>query len=163
MNDVVVQLLSRVWLCNPMDCSTPDFPVLHCLPELEQIHIDWGGGATYLLILCHPPPFCLQSVFPSIRIFFSESSSNRVAKVLELQHHWQPFQWTFRVDFLQDWLVWSPCSPRESQDSSPAPQFKSITSLAPSLPYGPTLVGVMSPWSRVHGVWSMVQSDVSAF
>ena len=36
-------------------------------------------------------------------------SSHQVAKILELQH--QSFQWIFRVDFLYDWLVWSPCSP----------------------------------------------------
>ena len=34
----------------------------------------------------------------------------------------------FRDDFLYDWLVWSPCSPRDSQESSPKPQFKSINS-----------------------------------
>ena len=33
---VAVQLLSRVWLCNPMDCSMPGFPVLHYLPEIAQ-------------------------------------------------------------------------------------------------------------------------------
>ena len=32
-------------LCNPMDCSTPVFPVLHCLPDLAQIHVHWVGGA----------------------------------------------------------------------------------------------------------------------
>ena len=37
------------------------------------------------------------------------SSSHPVAKVLELQFQHQSFQWIFRVDFLQDWLVWSPC------------------------------------------------------
>ena len=37
-------------------------------------------------------------------------------------------QWIFRVDFLKDWLVWSPCCPRDSQESSPAPQFESINS-----------------------------------
>ena len=36
---VVVQLLSRVRLCNPMDCSTPGFPVHHQLPELAQTHV----------------------------------------------------------------------------------------------------------------------------
>jgi len=35
---VVVQLLSCLALCRPMDCSTPDFPVLHYLPEFAQIH-----------------------------------------------------------------------------------------------------------------------------
>ena len=45
------------------------------------------------------------------------SSSHQVAKVLD-----QSFQWIFRTDFLQDWLVWSPCSPRDSQESSPTPE-----------------------------------------
>ena len=45
----------------------------------------------------------------------------QVAKVLELQLQHQYFQWIFRTAFLSDWLVWSPCSPRTSQESSPAP------------------------------------------
>ena len=32
-------------LCDPMDCSTPGFPVLHHLPELAQIHVHWVGDA----------------------------------------------------------------------------------------------------------------------
>ena len=39
---------------------------------------------------------------------------------------------------VQDWLIWSPCSPRDSQESSPTPQFKSINSLVLSFPYSPT-------------------------
>jgi len=70
-------------------------------------------------------------------------------QVLELQH--QSFQWTFRVDFLQDWLVWSPCSPRDSQESSPASQFESINSLALSLLYGPILA--CSLWSHTYMQW----------
>ena len=42
---VVVQLLSRVWLCNSMDWSTPSFTVLHYLPELTQTHVHWLGDA----------------------------------------------------------------------------------------------------------------------
>ena len=56
------------------------------------------------------------------------SSSHDLAKVLEFQLQHQSFQWTPRTDFLQDGLVGSPCSPRDSQESSPAPQFKSISS-----------------------------------
>ena len=37
---------------------------------------------------------------------------HHMAKVLELEFQDQPFQWIFRVAFLYDWLVWSPCSPR---------------------------------------------------
>ena len=42
---IAVQLLSRVRLCHPMDCSTPGFPVHHQLLEPAQIHIHWIGGA----------------------------------------------------------------------------------------------------------------------
>ena len=66
-------------------------------------------------------------------------SYNQVAKVWELQlQHWS-FQWIFRVDFLENWLVWSPCSPRDSQESSPTLEFQSTNSLALSLLYGPNL------------------------
>ena len=40
---------------------------------------------------------------------------------------------------IQDWLAWSPCCPRDSQESSPTPQFKSINSLVLSFLYSPTL------------------------
>ena len=36
---LVIQLLSHVWLCDPIDCSTPNFPVLHHLLELAQTHV----------------------------------------------------------------------------------------------------------------------------
>ena len=47
-----------------------------------------------------------------------------VAKVLEFPCQHQSFQWIFRTDFLWGWLVWSPCSPRDSQESSPIPHLK---------------------------------------
>ena len=91
------------------------------------------------LILGHP--FLLKSsILPTIRIFSSESVFlHQVAKLLEFQLQHQSFQWIFRVDFLQDWLVWSSCCLRDSQESSPTPQFKSINSLALSFLYSPTL------------------------
>ena len=42
---VVVQLLSHVWLCDSMDCSTPGFPVLHHLLALTQTYVHWVGEA----------------------------------------------------------------------------------------------------------------------
>ena len=88
---------------------------------------------------CHPTisssviPFssCLQS-FPATGHFQWVSSSHQVAKVLEFQFQHQSFQQIFRVDFLY-WLVWSPCSPRDSQESSPTPQVKSINFLCAQL------------------------------
>ena len=59
-------------LCDPMDCSTSGFPVHHQLPEPAQSHVCWVGDA---IQLSHPlsSPFLLASIFPSIRVFSSES------------------------------------------------------------------------------------------
>src|SRR5574337_693954 len=70
------------------------------------------------------------------------SSSHEVAKVLEFQLQHQSLQCTPRADLLQNGLVGSPCSPRDSQESSPTPQFKSINSSALSLLHSPTLISI---------------------
>ena len=59
------------------------------------------------------PLLLLPSIFPSARVF-SWCSSHQIAKVLELRFQHQSFRWIFRVYFLWDWLVWSPCCPRNS-------------------------------------------------
>ena len=56
-------------LCDPMDCSTPGFPVHHQLPELAQTHIYQVNDAIQPLILCLSL-LLLPSIFPSIRVFF---------------------------------------------------------------------------------------------
>ena len=63
-------------LCNPMDCSTPDFLVHHQLPELTQTHVHWVGDA---IQPSHPLSslLLLPSVFPSIRVF-SKGSALRI-------------------------------------------------------------------------------------
>ena len=127
--------VAKLWLtlCEPMDCSIPGFAVLHYLPEFTQMHVYWVSD---VIQPSHPllPFLFLSSVFPSFRVFSNVCSSHQL--MVQLQH--QSFQWTFRVDFLEDWLVWFSCSPRDSQESSPAPQLKSINSLALSLVYDPT-------------------------
>ena len=60
---------SCLTLCDPMDYSTPGFPVHHQLPELAQTHVHPVGDATNHLIICHPL-LLLPSIFPSIRVFF---------------------------------------------------------------------------------------------
>ena len=135
-------------LCYPMDCSTPGFLVHHQLLELTQTHVHGGGDAIqppHPLSSPSPPAFNLsqhQGLFQWV------SSSNQVAKILELQLQHQSFQWIFRTDFLWDWLVWSPCSPRDSQESSPTPQFKSINSSALSFLYSPTLTSIHDYWKN---------------
>ena len=113
---------------DPMDCSSPDFPVLHQLPELAQTHVHCVNDAmqpSHPLSSPSPPALNLsqhQGLFQWI------SSSHQVAKVLEFQLQHQSFQWTPRTDLPQDGLVGSHCSPRDSQESSSTPQFKSINS-----------------------------------
>ena len=76
------------------------------------------------------------------------SSFHQVAKVLEFQLQHQSFQWTPRTDFLEDGLVGSPCSPRDSHESSPTPQFKSINSSALSFFYSQTLTSIHDHWKN---------------
>ena len=133
-------------LCNPMHCSTPSLPDIHYHPEFAQTHVHWVDDAiqqSHPLPPTSPPALSLtqhQSLFQWV------GSSRQVAKVLGLQH--QFFQWIFRFNFLQDWQLWSPCCPRDSQESSPIPQFESINSLALSFLYGPTLIFIQDYWEK---------------
>ena len=108
---------------------------------LKLMSIDLVMPSNYLILCC--PLFLLPSILLSIIVF-----SYQVAKVLDLQLQHQSFQWIFRVDFLLDWLSWSPCCPRDFQESSPAPHFKSISSLALSFLYGPILTFVPDYWKN---------------
>ena len=129
-------------LCDPMNYSTPGLPVHHQLPEFIQTHVHLVSDAiqpSHRLSSPSPPapnPSQHQSLFQWV------NSSHEVAKVLEfqLQHH--SLQRNPRADLLQNGLVGSPCSPRDSQESSPTPQFKRINSSALSLLHSPTLTSI---------------------
>ena len=109
-------------LCNSINCSTPVLPVHQQLPEFTQIHVHRVGDAIQ-------PSHPLSSPSPAPNLsqhqgFFQwVNSSYEVAQVLEFQLQHQSFQWTPRTDLLQDGLVGSPCSPRDSQQSSQKHQF----------------------------------------
>ena len=86
-------------LCDPMDCSTPGFPVLNSLPEFAQTHVHWVSDAIQPSHPLSPPSPAFN--FPQHQGLFQwVSSSPQVAKVLELQLWHQSFQWIFRTDFL---------------------------------------------------------------
>ena len=118
------------------------------LLEFAQTHIHWVSDAiqpSHPLSPPSPPVLRLsQHQFP----FQWVGSSHQVAKVLELQLQHQSFQWIFRVDFLLDCLVWSPCHPRGFQESPPTPQFKRINSLVLSLLYDPALTSIHDYWTN---------------
>ena len=154
--------VTQVYLtpCEPMDCSTPGSLDHHQLLELAHTHVHRVGDAiqpSHPLSSHFPPAFNLsqhQGLLQGV------SSSHQVAKVLELQLQHQSFQWIFRTDFLYDWLVGSPYSPRDSQESSPTPQFKSINSSVLSFVYSPTHI---HPWLLEKPMDLCWQSNVSAF
>ena len=153
-------------VCDLMDCSTPGFPVLHHLLEFVQTHVH-----------------CVDDVIQT-----SHPLSPPSPLTFNLSQHWGLFQsipsqlfesggqsyWSFSfspsneylglISFIVDWF-WSPGSPRDSQESSPTPQFESINSLVLSLLYGSTLTSGHDCW-RNHSFdyidlcW---HSDVSAF
>ena len=86
----------------PTLCSTPGFPVLHCLPEFAQVHVHWISGAIQPShpLLPSSPAFSLsqhQGLFQWV------SCSHQVAKALELQLQHQSFQRTL-ISFRMDWL-----------------------------------------------------------
>ena len=143
---VVVQLLSHVQLfAAPWTDSMLDFPVHHQLPEFTQTHVHWVGDAIQPSrpLLSPSPAFNLSQ---HQGLFYWVGSSHQVAKELELQLQHQSFQWIF-----QDWfplLVSSPCRPRDSQESSPTPQLKSINPSALSLLYDPTLTSIHDYWKN---------------
>ena len=103
---------------------------------------------------CHPshplsslsPPALNPSQHQSL--FQWVNSSHEVAKVLEFQPQHHSFQRNPKADLLQNGLVGSPCSPSDSQESSPAPQFKSINSSALSLLHSPTLTSIHDHWKN---------------
>ena len=132
-------------LCDPMDYSTPGLPVHHQLLAFTKTHVHWVGDAIQPSHpLLSPSPAFNPSQHQDLFRWFG--SSHEVVKILELQLQHQSFQWRFRTDFLYDWLVWSPWSPRDSQESSPTPEFKSINSLALSFIYGTTLTSIHNYW-----------------
>ena len=130
-----------------MDCSTPGLPVHHQLPEFTQTHVHWVSDAIQPF---HP----LLSPSPALNIsqyqglFQWVSSSHQVAKGLEFQLQHRSIQWTPRIDFLYDGLVGSPCSPRDSQESFPTLQFKSINSSVLSFLCSPTLISIHDYWKN---------------
>ena len=87
-------------LCDPMDCSTPDFPVHHQLPESTQTHTHHVSDAiqpSHALLSPSPPAFNFSQ---HNGLFQWVNSSHQVAKVLEFQLQHQSFQRTLRTDFL---------------------------------------------------------------
>ena len=83
-----VQLLSRVWLCDPMNRSTPGLPVHHQLPEFTQTHVHRVGDAIQPSHPVVPFSFCPQSLpasesFPMSQLFaWGSQSTNMLSRLV---------------------------------------------------------------------------------
>ena len=130
--------------CDHMDYSTPVFSFLHYLPKFTQIHAHWVSDA---IQPSHPLPPLSPFVFnlsQHQRLENPEPDVKRVIFASGGQSIWASSLASVLPVTIQGWFPlrmtrWSPCSPRDSQESSPTPQFESINSLALSLLYDPTL------------------------
>ena len=137
---------SCLTLCDPMDCNMPGFPVHHQLPELAQTHVLRVAGPT---ISSSVVPFssCFQSFpasgsFPMSQFFTSSGQSIGVSastSFLSMNiQDWFPLGWTGLI----------PLQSKDSQESSPTPQFQSINSSAFSFLYSPTLTSIHDYWKN---------------
>ena len=97
-----VYSLSCLTLCDPMDCSTPGFPVCHQLPELAQTHVPWVDDAIQPPHHLSVPPPSAFNLYQRQGLFWGDSPLHQVAKVWELQLQHQSFQWIFRDDYFYD-------------------------------------------------------------
>ena len=130
---------------------------------LKPMSIKLVMPSNHLILWC--ALLLLPSTIPSIRVFSSESVLRiRWPKYWSFSFRISPSNEysgliSFRIDFC------SPCSPRDSQESSPTPQFKSISSLVLSFLYSPTLTSIHDSWKNHSFDYTDIcwQSDVSAF
>ena len=146
---LVIQLLSHVQLfATPWTAAhqtSLSFTICQILLKLMSVE---SVMLSDHLVLCHSR-LLLPSIFPSIRIFSNE---------LALRIRW-PKYWSFSFNispsneysgltsFRIDWFDLL-CSPWDSQESFPTPQFKSINSLVLSFLYGPTLTSIHDYWKK---------------
>ena len=104
-----------------------------------------------------PQSFPASGSFPMSQLFASGGN------VLEFQLQHQSLQWTPRTD-LYNGLIGAACSPRDSQESSPAPQFKSIILWCSAF----FIIQLLHPYTTTGKTialttWTFVGSEVSAF
>ena len=150
-------------LC-PTHCNHAQFP---CLSPSPRAFSDWAMLSNHLTLCC--PLLSPLSIFPSIRVFFKDAA---------LCIRW-PKYWGFSFSIspsnqysgLMDGLLWPAWSPRDSQDSSPAPQLESISASVLNLLYDPSFTSNMTTrktialmtWTFASKVISQIFNMLSQF
>ena len=156
-----VQSLSHVQLFRPHGLQDTRPPCPSTTPRVysNSCPLSWWCHPTIsfsvILFSSHLQSFPASESFQMSQFLASGGQSIRVSastSVLPMNtQDWFPLGWT-------GWIF---CSPRDSQESSPTPQFKSINSPVLSFLYGPTLTSIHDYWKdHSFDCW---QSNVSAF
>ena len=145
-NFIAVQWPSCVWLfATPWTAacqSSISHAISQSLPKFMSIASVMPSSHLISDALFCPQSFPVSGTFLTSRLFtLGDQNTEASASASSLQ-------WIFRVDFPWDWMVWSHCSPRDSQESSPTPQFKSINSSVLSFLYSPTLISIHDYWKN---------------
>ena len=134
------QLFATPWTA----ARQPSLSFTNSQSLLKLMSIKSAITSNHLILCC--PLLLLPSIFPSIRVFSNES----------ILHIRWPEYWSFSfsishsneysglISFRIDWF--DLCGPRDSQESSPTPQFKSINSLVFSFLCSPTLTSIRDSW-----------------
>ena len=144
-----VQLLSRVLTLTLMWTAACQASLSITIPQsmLKLLSIESVVPSNRLsLHHSHFPP-AFKSFPAAVSFLMSQFFTSDGRSVGASASH-QSFQGIIRTDFLYNWWVWSPCSPRDSQESSPTLQFKSIGSSVLSFLYSPTLTSICNYWKN---------------
>ena len=129
-----------------MYCSLSGFPVHHQPLTFAQTHVHRVSDA---IQPSHPlsSPLLPPLIFPNTRSFQMSQFFSSGGQSIGVSA--SPSVLPMNIQsILQDGLVWSPCSPRDSQESFPTPQFKSISSSVLSFLYSPTLTSIPDYWKN---------------
>ena len=143
-----VQLLSCVWLfATPWIAALQaSLSITNSRSSLKLRSVESVMPSSHLIL--YRPLLLLLPIAPSIRVFSNEST---------LRMRW-PKYWSFSFSIIPSKEIpglisfrmdsGSPCSPRDSQEFSPTPQFKSINSSALSFLHSPTLTSIHDYWEN---------------
>ena len=160
---------SCLTLCDPMNCSTPGFPVLHYLPEFAQSHVHWVGDA---IQPCHPllPPSALALNLSQHQGLFSSEQAVRFRWPKYQSFRLSPSDEYSRLIFFRiDWF--DLLAVQETlKESSPASHFKSINSWCSAFftvqlshPYMTTRKTMaLTVWTFVGNVMSLIFNTLSS-
>ena len=144
-----VQSLSRIWLfVTPWTVAhQASLSIINSRSPPKPMSLESVMPSNYLILCC--PLLLLPSIFPSISIFSNESALRiRWSKYWSFSFNISPSKEHPRLICFRMDLAESPRSPKDSQESSPTPQFRSINSLVLSFHYSPTLTSIHDHWKN---------------